>query len=165
MGTPLHSAPDEQGLSGSVVESRRSSECQPQNAPGMILPSLPDLRQALRASVAKLADDPAGEAVPAKPAPRATVRSPQRGSTRLSADSIGWYLSSIGRVPLLTPAEEIELAHHVQAAKRLQQEHEGPLSPKQKRQLRMGQKARDRMMAANLRLVLSVAKKYQNPGL
>jgi RNA polymerase primary sigma factor len=74
-------------------------------------------------------------------------------------------LSSIGRVPLLTPAEEIELAHHVQIAKRIQGLPAGELTPQQRRQIRMGQRARDRMMAANLRLVVSVAKKYQNQGL
>jgi RNA polymerase primary sigma factor len=89
----------------------------------------------------------------------------QRPATRLSADSIGWYLSNIGRVPLLTAAEEIELAHHVQAGKRLLEQSQDTLTPKQHRQLRMAQRARDRMMAANLRLVVSVAKKYQNQGL
>ena len=33
---------------------------------------------------------------------------------RRSSDPISWYLSSIGRVPLLTPAEEIELGNQVQ---------------------------------------------------
>jgi RNA polymerase primary sigma factor len=88
-----------------------------------------------------------------------------RAGSRPGADSIGWYLGTIGRVPLLTPAEEIELAHHVQAAKRLQALAHDQLTPRQRRQVRMGQRARDRMMAANLRLVVSVAKKYQNQGL
>jgi RNA polymerase primary sigma factor len=97
---------------------------------------------------------------------RATARAgAQRSSSRSSPDAIGWYLGTIGRVPLLTPAEEIELAHHVQSAKPLQLLANDQRTPLQKRQIRMGQRARDRMMAANLRLVVSVAKKYQNQGL
>lgn len=88
-----------------------------------------------------------------------------RSSGRLSADSIGWYLGTIGRVPLLTAAEEIELAHHVQEGKQLQAVEAEQRTAQQNRRIRMGQRARDRMMAANLRLVVSVAKKYQNQGL
>ncbi len=53
----------------------------------------------------------------------------------------------------------------MQAGKQLLEHPAESLTPKQKRQLRMAQRARDRMMAANLRLVVSVAKKYQNQGL
>ncbi len=88
-----------------------------------------------------------------------------RSGRRLPTDSIGFYLSSIGRVPLLTPAEEIELAHHVQKMKELVEVPKAEQSPRQRHQIRMGKRARDRMMAANLRLVVSVAKKYQNQGL
>jgi RNA polymerase primary sigma factor len=103
-------------------------------------------------------------------ASQASARSASRGGTgkpsaRAATDSIGWYLGTIGRVPLLTPAEEIELAHHVRQGKELLQLPPETLTSRQQRQIRMGQRARDRMMAANLRLVVSVAKKYQNQGL
>jgi len=88
-----------------------------------------------------------------------------RKSTRIASDSIGHYLSSIGRVPLLTAAEEIELAHHVQNMKKLLENPENETSSKHRYQIKIGKRARDRMMAANLRLVVSVAKKYQNQGL
>ena len=102
----------------------------------------------------------------ASPALRGPLRQgAAKGTGRLNTDSIGWYLGTIGRVPLLTPAEEIELAHHVQKSKALLELSAEELNSRQKRQIRMGQRARDRMMAANLRLVVSVAKKYQNQGL
>jgi len=94
-----------------------------------------------------------------------TGKQSQKKSTRLASDSIGHYLSSIGRVPLLTAAEEIELAHHVQNMKKLLQIPETDRTQRNLYQIKIGKRARDRMMAANLRLVVSVAKKYQNQGL
>jgi len=94
-----------------------------------------------------------------------TSKQSQKKSARLASDSIGYYLSSIGRVPLLTPAEEIELAHHVQNMKKLLQIPETERSQRDLYQIKIGKRARDRMMAANLRLFVSVAKKYQNQGL
>ncbi len=92
-------------------------------------------------------------------------RKSRRQRTRIGTDAIGFYLSSIGRVPLLTPAEEIELAHHVQQMKQLLTIATHEQTQRQRHQIKMGKRARDRMMAANLRLVVSVAKKYQNQGL
>ena len=87
-------------------------------------------------------------------------------SGRLNGDSISWYLSKIGKEPLLSPSEEIELAHQVQALKVLQEK--GPCAQQtveHRKAFRSGQRARERMIAANLRLVFSVAKKYQHQGL
>tara|TARA_Y100001968_G_C19438824_1_gene761360 strand:+ start:973 stop:1995 length:1023 start_codon:yes stop_codon:yes gene_type:complete len=94
-----------------------------------------------------------------------STRNSHRHNGRLGTDAIGFYLSSIGRIPLLTAAEEIELAHHVQKMKGLLDIPKEKQTRREKHQIRMGKRARDRMMAANLRLVVSVAKKYQNQGL
>ena len=85
---------------------------------------------------------------------------------RVSADPISWYLRSIGRIPLLTPAEEIELGNQVQTMMALLSRGEDAvLSPGEKRNLRMGYRAKERMMKANLRLVVSIAKRYQGKGM
>jgi RNA polymerase primary sigma factor len=58
-------------------------------------------------------------------------------------DPVKAYLKDVRPIPLLTPAEEIELAKKVQKGDK---------------------KARDRMIRANLRLVISIAKRYVNLG-
>jgi RNA polymerase primary sigma factor len=79
-------------------------------------------------------------------------------------DSVTWFLSSICREPLLTASEEIELGNHVQRMMKII-EDKIPITPKEERALRLGRKSKERMMRANLRLVVSVAKKYQGKGL
>jgi RNA polymerase primary sigma factor len=88
------------------------------------------------------------------------------GHRRRTSDPISWYLSSIGRVPLLTPAEEIELGNQVQTMMRLvEEQRDGSYSDHERKLIRIGRRSKERMMKANLRLVVSVAKKYQGKGL
>jgi len=72
------------------------------------------------------------------------------------------YLNDIGRYPLLSPEQELLLGRQIQAAKELQDGlAEGQkLTPTQRRTLRIGAKAREQMIRANLRLVVSIAKRY-----
>ena len=95
---------------------------------------------------------------------------PLDSQRRRSSDPVSWYLATIGRIPLLTPAEEIELGNQVQAMMQLTEDgsktfEEGELTSHQRRMIRIGRRAKERMMKANLRLVVSVAKKYQGKGL
>ena len=79
-----------------------------------------------------------------------------------SKDSIRTYLKEIGKYPLLSQAQEIELAKQIQAMLH------PPIgiSDQIKQQLsRRGRTAKKQMICANLRLVVNIAKKYQNRGL
>jgi RNA polymerase primary sigma factor len=75
--------------------------------------------------------------------------------------AIGHILNTAGRVPLLTAEEEIHLGRSVQALMRLLEEKpDGPYTSAEQRTLRLGKRAKERMVSANIRLVVHVAKKY-----
>ncbi|MEB3275947.1 MAG: sigma-70 family RNA polymerase sigma factor, partial [Cyanobacteriota bacterium] len=84
-----------------------------------------------------------------------------------SSDLVRLYLQEIGRVQLLSQEEELLLARQVRLRQRLLDDPDhGALEPRQRRRaLHQGKRARERMIQANLRLVVAVAKKYQRRGL
>lgn len=101
-----------------------------------------------------------------------------------SADAVRTYLHEIGRVPLLTHEEEIIFGKQVQAYMALLELKESlteslghepskedwaeaaKLAPEQlSKQVRQGERAKRKMIEANLRLVVAIAKKYQKRNL
>lgn len=72
-------------------------------------------------------------------------------------DAVGLWLESAGRVPLLTAAEELHLGALIQTWQQWDGGPDAAPAPVRRRGLR----ARDRMVAANLRLVVSVANKHR----
>ncbi len=80
-----------------------------------------------------------------------------------SNNSVRDYLKAIGRTPLLKAEEEVKLANQIQATLPLLEKE--TLTPEEKKIVHQGQKAKQKMVQANLRLVVSIAKKYQNRGL
>ncbi|MFI6737352.1 RNA polymerase sigma factor [Nonomuraea sp. NPDC050451] len=86
-------------------------------------------------------------------------------------DSVHTYLKSIGRRTLLTAAQEVELARRIEAGLyaeyKLETEPDLPVSAQEDLHLVIedGKRAKDHMLEANLRLVVSVAKKYTDRGM
>jgi RNA polymerase primary sigma factor len=75
------------------------------------------------------------------------------------SDSIKDYLNSIAKYPLLTPQQEIQLGRRVARLKELQQ-LERPLTKDEQREVRSGERARQRFIQSNLQLVVHIARKY-----
>ena len=92
-----------------------------------------------------------------------------------SADSVRAYLKQIGKVALLNAEEEVDLAKRIEAglyaAERVRQlELDGEKLPLQERRdlnwiIRDGERAKNHLLEANLRLVVSLAKRYTGRGM
>jgi RNA polymerase nonessential primary-like sigma factor len=107
---------------------------------------------------------------------------PQKRPLQGRCDALSLHLRAIGRVPLLRPEEEIQLGRLVQEGSRLRELAEelklraggiapsleawaveaGLEPPRLQRCLRQAERARDRMVLANLRLVVSMARVHRH---
>ncbi|HKJ38863.1 MAG TPA: sigma-70 family RNA polymerase sigma factor [Anaerolineales bacterium] len=84
-------------------------------------------------------------------------------------DTIGLYLKEVSRVPLLTAEEEVALAQRIERGRLAREElAKGKVTPRRRTELRKfiedGWSAREHLITANSRLVISVAKKYMGRG-
>ncbi|MGW7347670.1 RNA polymerase sigma factor [Streptomyces sp. NPDC054854] len=116
-------------------------------------------------------DEPeALEPVDREPAPRPRSRDNAAGAGP-SADLFRQYLREIGRIPLLTAAEEVDLARRVEAGLFAEEklgstpDLDSRLANDLDKLVVMGRMAKRRLIESNLRLVVSVAKRYVGRGL
>jgi RNA polymerase primary sigma factor len=84
-------------------------------------------------------------------------------------DTIGLYLKEVSRVPLLSAIEEVELAQRIESGRMAREElARGNVNQRRRLELRHliedGWSAREHLITANSRLVISVAKKYMGRG-
>jgi RNA polymerase primary sigma factor len=124
--------------------------------------------EAVRAAVPEtVVEDPVD--LPDPPDPRAVSRADSGGPT---SDLFRQYLREIGRIPLLTAVEEVELARRVEAGLFAEEKlsitpdlDDSQLAVDLDKLVVMGRMAKRRLIEANLRLVVSVAKRYVGRGL
>src|SRR4030042_5175996 len=111
--------------------------------------------------------------VPAHLRPDAEAESPEAFdlSAISSADTVGLYLKEMARVPLLTTEEEVDLSTRIErghASEVKLARMNGNRPPKKRAelqgQIQDARSARDHLIKANTRLVVSIAKKYMGRG-
>ncbi|ADP79235.1 RNA polymerase sigma factor [Pseudofrankia inefficax] len=128
---------------------------------------LPALVARLVAAGVEVVEEEDGAERSAAPSETGRVTAEHAGT----ADLVRMYLREIGRVPLLNAAQEVELSKRVEAG--LFAEHKlataADLEPELHRDLKLlvrdGEAAKQQLVSANLRLVVSVAKKYSGRGM
>ena len=108
----------------------------------------------------------------AEPLPEMNIEEPPVETEKDAADVevARTYLREIGRVPLLTSAEEVTLAKAIERAVEASEHLEkGDVAPEERailaRAVRDGERARRHLTEANLRLVVSIAKRYLGRGM
>jgi RNA polymerase primary sigma factor len=85
-------------------------------------------------------------------------------------DTVALYLKEISRIPLLTAVEEVQLAKTIERGKKAAhrlgqaQSHSDGSYERLKREIQRGKQARRKLIEANFRLVVSIAKKYIGHG-
>ena len=138
---------------------------------------VPVLAALIHAALQRTIEEPPAELVPLRAdAPSAAAPAEalelteDTAATDASDDSVRQYLREIGRVPLLAAAQEGELAQAIARGRQALEELANASVTRERRlDLRRlaaaGERARAHMIEANLRLVVSVAKKYANRGL
>ncbi|MCQ8770010.1 sigma-70 family RNA polymerase sigma factor [Streptomyces sp. AA8] len=191
---PAHAAPKPAAITLEVapVQTRTPTRLpsRPAAAPAQGVPRQPAAPQAESVSDEPPLPDPAGSPAPAgapheaeeteaeteTASPRA-ARAEQSDSARTdtgggpSSDLFRQYLREIGRIPLLSAAEEVELARCVEAGLFAEEKLAGApdldsqLALDLDRLVVLGRMAKRRLIEANLRLVVSVAKRYIGRGL
>ena len=102
-------------------------------------------------------------------------RTAEGGVTMLTGDPVRMYLKEIGKVPLLTAAEEIDLAMKIEAGvaatEQLEKDDAGEIELDRRERRRLGRieqlglDAKQQLIEANLRLVVSIAKRYVGRGM
>jgi RNA polymerase primary sigma factor len=131
-----------------------------------------DMKTAQRTESPEATDEPdLAEPSPAELAQPMSAEVDLDDQTSAMGDSVHTYLKSIGRTSLLTAEQEVNLAKRIEAG--LFAEHkldtEPDLDEAYRRDLEEvaedGRRAKAHMLEANLRLVVSVAKKYSDRGL
>ena len=123
-------------------------------------------------TVPQQGEAPAVESLTEEAAEEAAPEQPNRPETAgPSSDLFRQYLREIGRIALLTAAEEVELARRVEAGLFAEEkltntpDLDSQLAVDLDRLVVLGRMAKRRLIEANLRLVVSVAKRYVGRGL